>query len=260
MGLFDKVKTNLDTTIDKGKEISGDISQKQKEYDAKRQEKNLAKKQAKIDKSLEMFNIFEGIKVKAVFPQEELVLKSHSGVTKGAATLGFGLIGLAATSGTKQKKQKVTKNTIFQVVEKGVVFQKAMDDGKDLRIPYENIVKLSIATIKGLRGEKELKNQLVLNLLQNQQIHLALNVKGKHLENVRNHLIKIVNERATGKEHEEAGWGLESTNTEFLPTAEVPAIEESSSADELEKVIEMYQKGLLTDDEFAAMKNKIING
>ena len=28
MGLFDKVKSNLDTTIEKGKEISGDLSEK----------------------------------------------------------------------------------------------------------------------------------------------------------------------------------------------------------------------------------------
>lgn len=43
-----------------------------------------------------------------------------------------------------------------------------------------------------------------------------------------------------------------------LPEAETPMIEDNSSASELEKIVKMYQDGLLTDDEFAAMKQKII--
>ena len=113
---------------------------------------NRRKNRKKTDKILEAYNIFEGIHVKATFPEEELVLKSHGGLAKGAATLGFGLVGLAATSGVKQKKQKKTIKTDLQVVDKGIVFKKATADGKDLRLPYDNIVKLSIATIKGLRG------------------------------------------------------------------------------------------------------------
>ena len=44
---------------------------------------------------------------------------------QGAATLGFGLVGLALTSGVKQKKQKVTKKTVLQVVEKRNCFSKS---------------------------------------------------------------------------------------------------------------------------------------
>ena len=254
MGLFDKVKTNLDTTLEKGKEISKDMSEKKDAFQTKQKEKEEIKKQKKIDKILEKYNIFEGIRVKATFPQEELVIKSHGGVTRGAATLGFGLIGLAATSRTKHKKQKITKNTILQVVEKGIVFQKATNEGKDFRIPYDNIVKLSIATIKGLRGEKEIKNQLVLNLLENQEIQIML--IGVPID-ARNQLLNIVNGRATGKENEESGWGLESTNT-ALPETELKVIGENSPSDELEKIVKMYTDGLLTDEEFATMKKKII--
>lgn len=41
--------------------------------------------------------------------------------------------------------------------------------------------------------------------------------------------------------------------------AKNPIISESSDANELEKIAKMYQDGLLTDEEFADMKKKIIN-
>lgn len=258
MGLFDKVKSNLDTTIEKGKEISGDLSEKTSELNDKRNERKQEKEQKKIDKILEVFNIFEGILVKATFPEEELVLKSRGGLAKGAATLGFGLVGLAATSGVKQKKQKKTIKTDLQVVDKGIVFKKATADGKDLRIPYDNIVKLSIATIKGLRGEKETDN-LILTLLENQEIFIIpQRIKGKNYEILRNHLLQVINERARGSENEEAGWGLEYVNEDALLESSTPQIEENDSTYELEKIVDMYTKGLLTDEEFAAMKKKII--
>ena len=68
----------------------------------------------------------------------------------------------------------------------------------------------------------------------------------------------MVNERATGAENEEAGWGLESTNEDTLLESSTPQIEENDSTSELEKIVDMYTKGLLTDEEFAAMKQKII--
>ena len=231
---------------------------KTSEINDKRNERKQEKEQKKINKILEAYNIFEGILVKATFPEEELVLKSRGGLAKGAATLGFGLVGLAATSGVKQKKQKKTIKTDMQVVDKGIVFKKATADGKDLRFPYDNIVKLSIATVKGFRSEKE-TNSLVLKLLENQEIFITpQRINGKPYEILRNHLLQVVNERATGTENEEAGWGLESTNDESLLESSTLQIEDNNSANELEKIVDMYTKGLLTDEEFAAMKQKII--
>lgn len=212
------------------------------------------KKQAKINKSLEKHNVFEGVKVKAIFPKEEVALKSSSGLTKGAATLTFGLVGLAATSGVKQKKQNKTIETIFQVVEKGIVFKTATDEGKDLRIPYDNIVKAHKK-----EGLVQTNNEFFITLLENQQIRVLVFASFRHNENIRDYLIQILNERATGIENEEAGWGLES-NANSVPKNETPQDEENSSTNELEKIIDMYQKGLLTDEEFKAMKKKIIEG
>lgn len=229
MGLFDKVKSKN--------------SSNNKED----------KKTKKINKSLEKYNVFEGVKVKATFPEKEVVIKSHGGLTKGVATLTFGLAGLGATSGVKQEKKNKSMDTIFQVVEKGVVFKKATDDGKDLRIPYDNIVKVYKDT-----GLVQMNNRLFIQLLENQKITLLVSASMRHNENIRNYLLEILNERATGIENEEDGWGLESANTESLSESQTPKLEETNSTNELEKIMDMYQKGLLTDEEFAAMKKKII--
>lgn len=103
-----------------------------------------------------------------------------------------------------------------------------------------------------------MNNRLFIQLLENQKITLLVSASMRHNENIRDFLIKILNERATGIKNEEDGWGLESDNTEVLSESQTPEIEETNSTNELEKIMDMYQKGLLTDEEFAAMKKKII--
>ena len=98
------------------------------------------KRQGRLNRVLENNNIFEGVSFKVVFPSTELRIAANDGATKGIATLAFGLVGLAATSGIKQKETNRTLITIFQIVDKGIVFKRAKKDGKDLRIPFENIL------------------------------------------------------------------------------------------------------------------------
>ena len=57
------------------------------------------------EEALMEYNIFEGIFVWVRFPDKQLKVGTYSGLAKGAATLAFGLIGLAATSGVKQKEE-----------------------------------------------------------------------------------------------------------------------------------------------------------
>ena len=56
---------------------------------------------------------------------------------------------------------------------------------------------------------------------------------------------------------EEAGWGLEHATNEILQPETKQ--ESNSLIDELERLGNMYEKGLLTDEEFAAMK-KLMEG
>ena len=72
------------------------------------------------------------------------------------------------------------------------------------------------------------------------------------------HISNNINERARGAQLEETGWHIEYS---AQPAAEPVIGQESTSLmDELERLGNMYEKGLLTDEEFAAMKKKLIDG
>ncbi|WP_298502149.1 SHOCT domain-containing protein [uncultured Methanobrevibacter sp.] len=212
-------------------------------------------------------NVFEGIKCEAIFPNKQLQIATSSGLKKGVATLAFGLIGLAATSGVKHEEKKRKIITTFQIVEKGIVFKKATENGEDLRIPYENIIKVELLKRSHLkvrsinsrtRSSKPKPYAFKILLLKNQEIvinidNLTLYSKSYFI----NHIANIINERACGAQYEEAGWGLEHATNE---TPQHETKQESNLMDELERLANLYEKGLLTDEEFAAMKKKLIEG
>lgn len=201
----------------------------------------------KIDEALTKYNIFEGIECEVIFPDTQLKITTHGGVTRGAATLAFGIIGLAATSSIKHKEEKRKVKSNFQVVENGIVFKRATEEGKDLRIPYDNIVK---ANQNGLF-------EIHIVLLENQVIILELeNMRLEPVKILGNHILNTLNQRACGAQYEEAGWGLEHATAEPQETKQ----ESGSLMDELERLGNMYKEGLLTDEEFAAMKKKLIDG
>lgn len=260
MGLFDKVKSNIDSAVEKTKDGVNNLNDKQNEYNEKKLEKLRRKKEEKINNIRSEFNIYEGIDCVVYFPQEELVLKSHGGVTRGVATLGFGLVGLAATSGVKQKKQKIRKRTSLQIADKGIVFKKVTDDGKDLRIPYDNIISFNVLTQKFGKKERILINHYELLLLENQSLMVGLSLNKETSEIITPELVDIINERATGKDNEEEGWGLDYANNKLLTEVNDEEIPTGfiSTTDELEKIVQMYERGLLSDEEFASMKKKII--
>ncbi len=202
-----------------------------------------------MEETLSKFNIYEGIVCEVTFPDTQLKIASHGGLTRGVATLAFGFVGLAATSSIKHKEEKRKIKTNFQVVEKGIVFKRAKEDGKDLRIPYDNIVEVNQKNM-GLF-------EINIVLLENQVIILELpGMRLNQIETVSNHVIETLNKRACGAQYEEVGWGLEHATAEPQKTKQ----ESGSLMDELERLGNMYEKGLLTDEEFAAMKKKLIEG
>lgn len=199
------------------------------------------------EEALLEYNIFEGIPAFVTFPDKQLKIGTHSGLAKGAATLAFGLIGLAATSGVNQKEEFRSLTTIFQIVDKGLVFKNATLEGKDLRIPYDNIVG----------AEKVKYDDLVIKLLENQEIFILFKFdKIGYRKFVVQHTIDRINERACGAQYEEVGWGLEHATAEPQETKE----ENISLMDELERLGNMYEKGLLTDEEFSIAKKKLLGG
>lgn len=212
-------------------------------------------KEEEIEEIISENNIFEGIKCEVIFPNQQLKIATHRGITKGVATLAFGLVGLAATSGIKTSEEKRKIKTVFQVVKNGIVFKQATMNGEDLRIPYENIINAnSIKNGKGVRI-KLLKNQDIdINhiWLYKMPINMGLII---HLID---HIVNVINERAKGLEYEESGWGLEHAAKEQSEPETKQEI--NSLMDELERLGNMYEKGLLTDEEFTAIKKKLIGG
>ena len=202
-----------------------------------------------IEETLSEYNIFEGIECEVILPEKQLKTSGSSGKKKGVATLAFGIVGWAATSGTSQNEENRILTTIFQVVDKGIVFKNGSMDGSDIRIPYDEIIEMEV-----LYSQKSPVLGMI-TLLKNKRIIIDPKVGYTRGEIILDHMYDILNERACGAQYEEVGWGLEHATAEIQETSQ----ESGSLMDELERLGKMYEKGLLTDDEFAVMKRKFIN-
>ena len=215
----------------------------------KEQEK-INSEQKRIEDTLAEFNIFEGFECEVIFPEKQLKTTGSSGTKKGLATLAFGVIGWAATSGTSQNEENRIVTTIFQVVEKGIVFKNGSMDGSDIRIPYDEIINMEVVQPErsGIIG--------IITLLKNKRIIINPKIGFLRGEIILEHTSNILNERACGAQYEESGWGLEHGTAEPPKTKR----ENGSLMDELERLGNMYEKGLLSDEEFATMKKKLIEG
>ena len=224
--------------------FGSDLSPEEKEQERKKQ------KQQEIDETLGEYNIFEGIECEAILPEKQLKTSGSSGKKKAVVTLAFGIVGWAATSGTSQNEENRIITTIFQVVDKGIVFKNGSIDGSDIRIPYEDIIKIEVP------DNNNNDRIAIITLLENK--HIIINPKIPYFKAkiILDHISNILNERACGAQYEEAGWGLEHATAEPQETKQ----ESGSLMDELERIGNMYKEGLLTDEEFAAMKKKLIGG
>lgn len=98
---------------------------------------------------------------------------------------------------------------------------------------FKNVTSVDL----DIAGRFEMQSGVQIHMISGEQINLLL----PNEENVRklyDNIMKVYN----------------------ASLEEAPAKIEGSAADELEKIAELYTKGLLTEEEFAAMKRKIIEG
>ena len=212
------------------------------------EEEKREKERKHIEKTLEKYNVFEGIKCEAVLPEKQLKTSGKSGATKGLATFAFGFVGYAAASGTSQNEANRDVKTIFQIVENGIVFKNANMDGSDLRIPYGEIVRMIVPE----DDEAQRKGVGIITLLKNKQILLSVNGGTNNRLIIINHISKILNERAFGIKNEEPGWGLVSEYEGNKLSYD------GSDISNLERISVMYEKGLLSEEEFNKLKKGII--
>ena len=206
-----------------------------------------------IEETLTKYNIFEGIECTVILPEKQLRTSTKSGVTKGVATFAFGVVGLAATSGFEQNEENREIQTIFQVVENGVVFKNATLEGSDLRIPYEEIIEMEVYE------HKQYPSFAKIILLENKPILIKCDVNKFESDIIFDHIAEIVNEHATGEQYDEAGWGIEQVTSATSEPQETKQ-ETGSLMDELERLGNMYEKGLLTEEEFTLAKKKLLEG
>lgn len=208
------------------------------------EDKNKRERQFYED-TLERYNVFEGIKCNVMLPEKQLKTSSRSGTTKGLATFAFGFLGYAAASGTSQNEENRQVETILQIVNNGIVFKNANMDGSDLRIPYGEIISMVVP-------QDDKKDVGIITLLQNKIIIIELNMANRALRIILNHISNILNERSYGIKNEVPGWGLDSE----YEGNEISY--DGSDISNLERISVMYEKGLLSEDEFNKLKKGII--
>lgn len=212
------------------------------------EEEKIEKERKKVEELLEKNNVFEGIRCDVVLPEKQLKTSSKSGTAKGLATLTFGFIGYAAASGTSQNEANREVETIFQIVDNGIVFKNANMDGSDLRIPYGEIVRMVVFEDDKIK-EKGLG---AITLLENKQLFILPKGLMKDKLIIIKHISAILNERAFGIKNEESGWGLDSDYQGNKLSYD------GSDISNLERISVMYEKGLLSEDEFKKLKKGII--
>ena len=194
MGLLKKaIKWGADHPVD------NKLTRKMNEKAQKSLEKSKEEFEIKVKEVADKYDIREGTTVTVITPETEIITKNTSSdLMKTMATLNCGVAGYAMTSGKKTVEQNKKIKTILKVVPKGIVFEKASNDGKDIRIPWDNIVKTS-------RKAKPL--YFNIHLIENQEFEIwvkPLKRDNSEANALAEHLARVINENATRVEEE--GW------------------------------------------------------
>lgn len=178
--------------------VDNKLTRKLNEKTQKSIEKSKQKLEIQVKEVAEKYDIREGTAVTVITPETELITKNTSSdLMRTMATFSWGVAGYAMTSGKKTVKQNKKIKTTLKVVPKGIVFDKASNDGKDIRIPWDNIVKTS-------RNEPLYFN---IHLIENQELKIWVKPSSRDSSEANalaEHLARVINENATGVEEE--GW------------------------------------------------------
>lgn len=102
----------------------------------------------------------KGIKTIITFPEKQ---------TKAHTIVGLG------TGGTVHKEHNIQRKTILRVAEKGLVFEKANNDGSDYRLPWEEIISIEPVT----KSLKITLPQVKITLVDGRELKVGLKPK-KH--------------------------------------------------------------------------------
>lgn len=180
----------------------------------------------------------------------EFEIKQHSATTRHAATVYMGLPGLALTSGTQKKPKVIT--TFLRMAEKGLVIKKGLNDTADLKISWEQII-----TVVGL------KNKFKINLVNGSNIKITIPrgsiPDSKHSARC---IISILKPMCKGVEDEgwSSGKNYQSKNTAEITAKpeEIVSENEEDPINQIKKLNELKEAGILTDEEFKTKKKELL--
>lgn len=245
MGLLDKVSDNISKAADNQLQKREDKKlQKQREKEEKqllkqkeKEEKELNKQRIKNQKN-SVFDFDYGINCNVRMPPREVV-SSHGGLTKGAATLGFGLVGMAATSGTKTKvKTEYKPNIRVAVKDQGLILYKAAPDKSNVNIDWNMIADCEY------KGDKFVKTEdCSVVFVNGHRMGIVANTK-HNKKDAGKQLYEIIQNNMCGSETD--AWENDSEENA------------ASDADELLKWHELYEKGVISQEEFEAKKKELL--
>lgn len=225
--------------------------------------------------SISDLSTIEGSYYKTI--ETPVVQDKHGGLTKGVATLGFGIVGLAATSGVKQttSTKKVLQKGKFihreiTINDKYVVLKTYQDNSSNryFNINSNNITKVVFnwediysfddehyfifntgETLKcPMPDTTEWITTGVMKVLGTTNLDYNINLNKEWKRKLEVDVTKIFFDLIQNK--------INEYDNKILNNEE--KIDNNINVGELEKIMKMYQDGLLNDEEFVAMKQNII--
>lgn len=207
MGLLDKYNESRQKSLQK---------RLTKKAQKKQSKNNLPKPSNPEDQLLQWKKELETTGVNSAILKIITSKKNHSALTKGVATLGFGLVGYAMTNGTKIKQEERVIGGRLKISSNNLKFTPFAMNQNDIIMPFANIVNVEVLD----------NGRITLNsMLESVDLQCKF---AKELE-------KIIKEKI-------------NKNNSLLV----------SNADELLKYAELFEKGLLTEEEFNLKKKELL--
>ena len=190
------------------------------EYSWKIEQRKIKTREKIIEKEGH-FDFNDGVSVNLVTSEFGLKVNNSTGENI------FQTTGIASE---KDSERNLFLTTFMQVTDSKIIFQKALEDGGDLEIPFSSIESI----------ERVEDDYIKIRLKEYQKV-----------------LIKFTG--GSGFSKKEINQYLEDEFFRLVKIDENQSLESSSGTDELFRLVEMYEKGYLTKEEFEAQKLKIIS-
>lgn len=203
--------------------------------------------------------------MKSIKEEVPVVKQKHGGLTKGAATLGFGLIGLAGTSGVKTEMQTVEKQVPvqFEKTVKDTIDVKLMIKNNRLEIKQDNLkTMINFSEIDEISYENKFiyikTNREMIVLKQNDDyfrdlITDALSENIYYLKNYK--LIKVLYLDDFSNDLNNM-WISEILSYNVNNNDNKPS--EMDKIELIEKYYSLKESGIITDEEFKKKKQELL--